>query len=458
MSDIAVLGAGPAGLMAALKARERGHEVTIFEASDRVGGMAASFEVAGQRVDYGSHRLHPATEPSIMSLIKELLGDDLQTRQRNGRIRLRNRWIKFPLRTMDMIQQLPLAFSSAAVFDTLTTPFRSKESNDFQSEIERRLGPTVAKEFYGPYVTKLYGTTPDQLTTELSDRRVSASGPLQILGNAIRNSQAKARIFYYPRRGYGQITEALAETAIAQGVNIRLSSPIERLTVNETAVDIYFRDTRVQVQTVLSSIPLPSLAATLQPPPPSEVIEAIASQRTRGMVIAYLVVPQAQYTHFDAHYFPGSDVSTARLSEPKNYRTADDPIDVTVLCAELACWVDDETWHLDREAVGQLVAEDLKRSGLPPTNHVHTEIRRLGSVYPVYEHSTLQARRTIKDWVGRPKRVVTLGRQGLGVPDNLHHVLAMGKSAAQAINSSGFIDATQWQKSLEEFSKHVVQD
>jgi len=458
MSDIAVLGAGPAGLMAALKARERGHEVTIFEASDRVGGMAASFEVAGQRVDYGSHRLHPATEPSIMSLIKELLGDDLQTRQRNGRIRLRNRWIKFPLRTMDMIQQLPLAFSSAAVFDTLTTPFRSKESNDFQSEIERRLGPTVAKEFYGPYVTKLYGTTPDQLTTELSDRRVSASGPLQILGNAIRNSQAKARIFYYPRRGYGQITEALAETAIAQGVNIRLSSPIERLTVNETAVDIYFRDTRVQVQTVLSSIPLPSLAATLQPPPPSEVIEAIASQRTRGMVIAYLVVPQAQYTPFDAHYFPGSDVSTARLSEPKNYRTADDPIDVTVLCAELACWVDDETWHLDREAVGQLVAEDLKRSGLPPTNHVHTEIRRLGSVYPVYEHSTLQARRTIKDWVGRPKRVVTLGRQGLGVPDNLHHVLAMGKSAAQAINSSGFIDATQWQKSLEEFSKHVVQD
>ena len=178
MSDIAVLGAGPAGLMAALKARERGHEVTIFEASDRVGGMAASFKVAGQRVDYGSHRLHPATEPSIMSLIKELLGDDLQTRQRNGRIRLRNRWIKFPLRTMDMIQQLPLAFSSAAVFDTLTTPFRSKESNDFQSEIERRLGPTVAKEFYGPYVTKLYGTTPDQLTTELSDRRVSATDEL----------------------------------------------------------------------------------------------------------------------------------------------------------------------------------------------------------------------------------------------------------------------------------------
>ena len=73
MSDIAVLGAGPAGLMAALKARENGHEVTVIEASSRVGGMAASFEVAGQRVDLGSHRLHPATDPSIMSLILSLI-------------------------------------------------------------------------------------------------------------------------------------------------------------------------------------------------------------------------------------------------------------------------------------------------------------------------------------------------------------------------------------------------
>ena len=458
MSDIAVLGAGPAGLMTALKAREHGHEVTVFEASDRVGGMAGSFEVAGQRVDFGSHRLHPATDPEIMSLIKSLLGDDLQTRERHGRIRLKNQWIGFPLRTLDMVKHLPIRFSSAVAFDTVTKPFRPRSSSDFESEIQRRLGPTVAREFYGPYATKLYGVKPSHLTTELSNRRVSAVGPLQIIKNAVQASRPEGRIFYYPRRGYGQIAESLAAAAVDQGVQLELKSPARQVLIKDDRVEVTCGNTSIDVNTVFSSIPLKALAQTLDPPPPTEVVTSINRQRTRGMLIAHLVVPRSQYTPFDAHYFPGLDIATARLSEAKNYRSADDPDDLTVLCAELACWVDDEIWASPSEAVGQLVEEDLQRAGLPSTDHVHVEVQRLSSVYPVYEHSTIDARELIDKWLRQPSRVVSLGRQGLGVPDNLHHVLAMGSRGAASLDRSGIINPKAWQDSLDEFAQHVVQD
>jgi phytoene dehydrogenase-like protein len=53
--DLVVLGAGPAGLAAAWRAARRGLKVTLLERADRVGGLAGSFEVAGQRVDHGAH-------------------------------------------------------------------------------------------------------------------------------------------------------------------------------------------------------------------------------------------------------------------------------------------------------------------------------------------------------------------------------------------------------------------
>ncbi len=66
-ATVTILGAGPAGLGAAWRAASAGHGVTVLERAGRVGGLAGSFEVGGVRVDHGSHRLHPATEPHLLA-------------------------------------------------------------------------------------------------------------------------------------------------------------------------------------------------------------------------------------------------------------------------------------------------------------------------------------------------------------------------------------------------------
>ena len=47
----------------------------VVERETAVGGNAGSFEIAGLRVDYGSHRLHPASHPQVLQRIRGVLGD-----------------------------------------------------------------------------------------------------------------------------------------------------------------------------------------------------------------------------------------------------------------------------------------------------------------------------------------------------------------------------------------------
>ena len=106
---IAVLGAGPAGVAAAWQLhRTDKARAIVLEQRDDVGGNAGSFELEGVPVDYGSHRLHPACNPEILADIRALLGADLLSRPRHGRIRLRNKWIHFPIRPIDAFS-LPCA-------------------------------------------------------------------------------------------------------------------------------------------------------------------------------------------------------------------------------------------------------------------------------------------------------------------------------------------------------------
>ena len=496
MAEIVIIGAGPAGLSAALDVVESGHRCTLVEASARVGGMAGSFEIAGQRVDYGSHRLHYAISERQRARFERLLGDDLQVRPRNGRIRLRDRWIGFPLRTWDLLTHVPPSFGLRIAADMVTDPLRRTPDRSldrpsgpsFDTEVRARLGSTVADEFYGPYALKLYGVEPAELDAELAQRRVSASGIGDVLRRVVRAARPAGRQFLYPRHGYGQLSEAMAAAAVDAGVDLRLNTAAARIDLSTGGVTVRLRpqgrqtdvggrpgtapessetpnprtdaDESVHADAVLSTVPIPTLASIVKPAPPPEVVDALGRCRTRAMVLAYLAVDRDQYTPYDAHYFPGPDTVVARLSEPKNYRDGDDPAGQSVLCAEIPCWFHDDIWHADDTAIAERVVTDLEAMGLPAVSPSGTAVRRLPSVYPVFERATLGDRATVAEWLASlaPSGLISFGRQGLAVIDNLHHVTDMGAGAASAVTPEGEIETAAWLASLERFASHVVED
>lgn len=456
--DAVILGGGPAGLAAAWYAARAGRHVALVERAPHVGGLAASVEVHGVRVDLGSHRLHERTDPSILSDLRLLLGDELQHRPRRGRIRLAGRWLGFPLRVGDLVRSAPPRFAARAAVDTALAPLRRRrhpEPVTFADAVRAGLGPAIASGFYEPYARKLFGVAADELSTELYRRRVGT----RTSGGLVRRVLSPPTGFWYPAGGFGRIVEVVAEAAVAAGATIVTGVAATGVrSSNGTAVVDLADGRRWTTRRVLSTLPASTTVSLYADADPA-ALGAAATLRSRSARLVYLAVPRRPYTPFDAHYFPEPEVPMARVSEPTNYRTsAADPLDRTVLCAELPGSPSDPWWSLDDGALGRLVADALVGQGLPDPTPTAVAVRRVDHVYPVYELGHDEHQRVLESWADDRDELVLFGRQALFAHDNTHHGLAMGRAAASCIGPGGSFDRDRWANWRERFRDHVVED
>ena len=453
--DVVVLGGGPAGLAAAWRAAGAGRSVLLLERAPAVGGMAASFEVAGVRVDTGSHRLHPATPAPVLSLLRELLGDDLQTRPRNGRLQVYDRWVGFPLRPAELARTLPPRAVLRIGRDAATRPFTRPDPVSYASLLVSTLGPELYNALYGPYAEKLWGLPGRDIDAEQARRRVGTGGVWGIARKLVRRDRSgQGQVFFYPRRGFGQIVDVLAEAAAAAGATVETRTEVTAVEPESDGVQVSTADGRtVRAGHVFSTVPLPVLARLAGAPVPPTGLAF------RAMVLVYLVHTGGRWTGYDAHYLPGPQTRVTRLSEPANYRISrDDPADRSVLCAEIPCALGDPVWTSTPDDLAELVRDGLRASRLPGVRLGGVEVRRLPHVYPVYEIGYADRLRPLDEWVDGLDRVTTFGRLGLFAHDNTHHAMAEALDAVAALRPDGTRDPGLWAAARARFATHVVED
>jgi len=463
-ADLVVLGAGPAGLAAAWRAARSGRSVVLLERAPTVGGMAAGFDVAGVRVDHGSHRLHPSTAPAILADLTGLLGDDLQLRQRNGRLRIGDAWVGFPLRPAELVRRLPPALLARMVYDAATAPARRRSTPpaSYADALRRGLGPGLYQALYAPFAEKLWGLSGDGVDAEQARRRVTADTPWKIVAKMLRRSEnGQGRMFHYPCHGFGQLTEAVAQAAVDAGARIEVSTEAVTVRPGDDGVGVRTRSgTEITAGHVFSTVPLTVLARIVEPGPAPAVLADAAGLRFRAMVLVYLVLEQRRrWSPFDAHYLPGTGTPITRVSEPANYRdSTDDPTDRTVLCAEIPCTPDDAVWRSSDDDLAARVGSDLTRAGLPAVRPTQVVTRRLRHVYPVYDLGYGARLAGLDAWADAVARVTTFGRLGLFAHDNTHHAFAMAYDAVDALSSGGAFNERAWSAARERFTGHVVED
>ena len=468
--NVLILGGGPAGVGAAAMLAQSGKaRATVIERAPRVGGNSGSFVLEGVHCDFGSHRLHPASDPQILALIKDAVGEDLLWRPRHGRILLKGRWIHFPLKPVDLALRLPKPFAASLVLDMATKPLRkTADPETFASVLHKGLGPAMCEGFYYPYMTKLWALDPKDLAVTLARRRISGNSVGKIIGKVLGQVPGLKKPttggFFYPKHGFGQICEALRAKAETLGARFQLGSSVTSIEhaggrVAAVTCQQDGEDRRETPDLVWSTLPITHLAQMMSPPPPDAVLEACRAIRYRGMILIYLVLEQDQFTEYDAHYFPELAVPISRLSEPKNYSASTEPKGLTVLCAELPCDPGEPLWALGDDELGAKLCEWLGAAGLPVTARVRrTVTRRLGQAYPVYDRDFEANLAVVDEWIGGIEGLLTFGRQGLFAHDNTHHAMAMAEGAVDCLRADGSFDNAKWADYRAAFEHHVVED
>lgn len=462
MNRIIVIGAGPSGLAAALEIlRGRTAEVVVVEACGRTGGLCASLDHAGVTFDLGSHRLHPSAGPEVLSLVGALLGADLVRMPRNGRILLAGRFVRFPPSAVDLLIHLPPRLLAGMARDFILSPFgRSLENPpNFARAVEDGPGKTLAGAFYIPYAEKIWGLPADRISAEQARRRISASSPARLAARLLPFACRNAKAFYYPRHGFGQITDAMEKEVSRLGGRILLSSEAVSVRRKGSALEVVVRGRHEGVMEcgrLLSTMPVERLARLFDPALPSDVLEAAGGLRRRGMALLFASLQAGPYLPWDAHYFPGSETAFSRMSEPTNYagRQAGGRAG---LCFEFPCSPGDGLCGSSPESLWELVSAGLRRAGLPGAWPAILHRDDIDCAYPLYEMDFRAKLDKVEEALG-VWPVVSFGRQGFFMHDNFHHAVGAGLEAARCLGPGMVWDSVRWRASREAFRAGAVVD
>jgi protoporphyrinogen oxidase len=315
--DAIVLGAGPAGLGAALALARGGARVELIEAADHVGGLCATRRRDGVAYDIGGHIPFVRSEARL-SWLRDLVGDDLQ-------------WVPRPVRSLH-----GSALHAGRYLDQPPEgpPDGMRDDDSALAWLAARVGVATVEARMRRYLEKIDGVRLEEIPADRARR--------------LTEDQAAPDGFWFPRAGIGQLMDAMAGAARAEGAVIHTGTRVEGiLTTAGRAAGVRVRrgvTTRLlRAPRIVVAMPAEMAARMLEPAPPPEALPTV---RMRAVCIVYLdVVPRQPFA--DAWVqVDAPEVPFARLFAPANWSAAMVPGDRSVFGCECYCQAegDDPIW------------------------------------------------------------------------------------------------------------------
>lgn len=501
---VIIIGAGPAGLTAALElCRKSDIRPIVLEALEEVGGLSRTVEFRGNRMDIGGHRffsksdwvmdwwreiLPPAVPPPGTAPVNYVPAEErvMLLRSRLSRIYFLRRFFDYPIslsaQTMKnlgiwRLVKIGISYARANFFP------RHPERN-LEDFFVNRFGGELYQTFFKDYTEKVWGVPCREISPEWGAQRIKGLSVWRALVHAAKKmmsgnkggvAQKKTETsliekFLYPKYGPGQMWHVVTEQIKQAGGEIRHHAVVCGIEYDAGRIrTVCFRDQRTdEIHTlpcdhVISTMPVKDLFASLQPQPPEAVRSVAEGLMYRDFITVGVLarkLRKSRYTPPDSNcnllpdnwiYIQEPDVQVGRLQIFNNWSPAlvKDP-DTVWLGMEYFCQEGNALWQLSDADMGKLAVAELEKISLLDSGDViDFHVVRVPKAYPAY-FGTYDQFGTLRQFTDGIANLFLVGRNGMHRYNNQDHSMVTAKLAVEAILSDSPDKSALWSVNVEE--------
>lgn len=452
--EVVIIGAGPAGLSAALESMEAGLRTTILECDPKyVGGLSRTIEHNGLRFDVGAHRFFTKS-PEIIDRWHASLPNDFIRIRRLTRILYRDHFFQYPLRAGDALLGLGISQSVASIISYLrrqVSPIAPEKS--FEDWVRNRFGDKLYCIFFKTYTEKVWGIPCSEISSDWASQRIKGLSLWKAALNALAPNGTFANApktlideFQYPRLGPGMLWEKVRNDVINRGGRIFMGRRVKEIERQGDCIRSVISESPSGVMErwlgddFIVSMPLKDCISAIKPNLSEEALIAGRNLFYRDFLLVILIINRGNIFPDQWIYVHSPDVKVGRIENFNNWGTDMVPDrNITCLEFEYFCSKGDPLWSMDDKDVIGLAKREMHVLKLAREAEViDAWVMRVEKAYPVYDQNYRENVSVIRKHIGNIVNLQVVGRNGMHKYNNQDHSMLTGILAARNLAGSNY--------------------